>query len=247
MIGPRWVEVTTKIGCTNLCSYCPQSTLIASYLGKDLMTVEDFKKILTNVNCNTTQIHFSGFSEAFLNDGSEHMMVEATKAGFSLVLFTTLVGFTEEKAKILQEGKAHFSEVRFHAYEGFDKSSFDHKRGLFKSKICSDTYMEVVVDTPVSRGGHLWPIGPFLGPRTCSRFDCNVVLPNGDLYLCCSDWGLKHRIGNLYERHYDDIVHTIERHRLRKSALQQQSDILCRTCEWAAPIPQDIADQWLNL
>jgi len=34
----------------------------------------------------------------------------------------------------------------------------------------------------------------------------NVVLPNGDVSLCCMDYGLKHIIGNLYEQDYEDIV-----------------------------------------
>ena len=34
----------------------------------------------------------------------------------------------------------------------------------------------------------------------------NVVLPNGDVSLCCMDYGLKHIIGNIYDQEYNDIV-----------------------------------------
>ena len=34
----------------------------------------------------------------------------------------------------------------------------------------------------------------------------NVVLPNGDVSLCCMDYGLKHIIGNIFEQEYDDIL-----------------------------------------
>ena len=34
----------------------------------------------------------------------------------------------------------------------------------------------------------------------------NVVLPNGDVSLCCMDYGLKHIIGNIFEQDYDDII-----------------------------------------
>jgi FkbM family methyltransferase len=34
----------------------------------------------------------------------------------------------------------------------------------------------------------------------------NVVLPNGDVSLCCMDYGLKEIIGNLYTDDYDDIL-----------------------------------------
>ena len=34
----------------------------------------------------------------------------------------------------------------------------------------------------------------------------NVVLPNGDVSLCCMDYGLKHIIGNIFEQSYDEVV-----------------------------------------
>ena len=34
----------------------------------------------------------------------------------------------------------------------------------------------------------------------------NVLLPNGDVSLCCMDYGLNHILGNLYTQNYDDIV-----------------------------------------
>jgi hypothetical protein len=34
----------------------------------------------------------------------------------------------------------------------------------------------------------------------------NVLLPNGDVSLCCQDYSLKHIIGNLFDQEYDDIL-----------------------------------------
>ena len=34
----------------------------------------------------------------------------------------------------------------------------------------------------------------------------NVMLPNGDVSLCCMDYGLKHILGNLYDQSYEEIV-----------------------------------------
>ena len=34
----------------------------------------------------------------------------------------------------------------------------------------------------------------------------NVVLPNGDVSLCCMDYGLKHITGNIYEQAYEDVI-----------------------------------------
>jgi hypothetical protein len=46
-------------------------------------------------------------------------------------------------------------------------------------------------------------------PRTCGCIEDlyhNVVLPNGDVSLCCMDYGLEQIIGNIYEQEYEDII-----------------------------------------
>ncbi len=45
-------------------------------------------------------------------------------------------------------------------------------------------------------------------PVSCSYtpfYDQNVLLPNGDVVLCCMDYSIKHKIGNLLEQEYYDI------------------------------------------
>jgi MoaA/NifB/PqqE/SkfB family radical SAM enzyme len=44
---------------------------------------------------------------------------------------------------------------------------------------------------------------------TCNcdeRLYHNVLLPNGDVSLCCMDYGLKHILGNLKEKEYEEIL-----------------------------------------
>ena len=46
-------------------------------------------------------------------------------------------------------------------------------------------------------------------PMTCNcdeRLYHNVLLPNGDISLCCMDYGLDKILGNLYEQEYDAIL-----------------------------------------
>jgi FkbM family methyltransferase len=47
-----------------------------------------------------------------------------------------------------------------------------------------------------------------VGDTTCSvkgGVNRNVMLPNGDVVLCCMDYSLKHTLGNLYTQSYDEI------------------------------------------
>lgn len=48
----------------------------------------------------------------------------------------------------------------------------------------------------------------------------NVLLPNGDVSLCCMDYGMEHIIGNLYDQEYNDIIPKLN-----------SSFGICRYCE----------------
>ena len=59
--------------------------------------------------------------------------------------------------------------------------------------------------------------------RTCGcdeKLYHNVVLPNGDVSLCCMDYGLKQILGNIYREEYDDII-----------PMPLSCFSLCRLCE----------------
>ena len=53
---------------------------------------------------------------------------------------------------------------------------------------------------------HITPHHEFaLTCRSTPFFDRNVLLPNGDVVLCCMDYNLKHVIGNLLKQTYEEI------------------------------------------
>jgi hypothetical protein len=61
---------------------------------------------------------------------------------------------------------------------------------------------EQVAGQPIS----ITPMNTF--PLTCRStpfYDRNVLLPNGDVVLCCMDYNLKHIIGNLLTQTYEEI------------------------------------------
>ena len=66
--------------------------------------------------------------------------------------------------------------------------------------------------------------------RKNSDLKQNVLVPNGDLYLCCCDYGLKHKLGNLARQSYQEIYSdgVVE---MLNEMKKVDSDILCRTCE----------------
>ena len=48
----RWVEITTNVGCSNMCLYCPQKKLIKTYFAEKRpanMSFRMFKKYLRHI------------------------------------------------------------------------------------------------------------------------------------------------------------------------------------------------------
>jgi hypothetical protein len=66
-----------------------------------------------------------------------------------------------------------------------------------------------------ARGDHDWTICK----ASDNNFDHNHMLPNGDVYVCCHDFGLTQCIGNLGQDRWQD---------LKRGPIP-----LCRKCEFA--------------
>jgi MoaA/NifB/PqqE/SkfB family radical SAM enzyme len=60
----------------------------------------------------------------------------------------------------------------------------------------------------------------------------SVMLPNGDLALCCMDYGLKHIIGNIFKQDYKDIINGYELNRIKRlnNTLEYTDEVLCKSC-----------------
>ena len=67
----------------------------------------------------------------------------------------------------------------------------------------------------------------------CPILNGNVLLPNGDVALCCMDFGLKHILGNLLLSDYNSIIDSDEYKRVIKGLKDDSIDILCRYCSAA--------------
>jgi organic radical activating enzyme len=91
--------------------------------------------------------------------------------------------------------------------------------------------LEQISDQPIHR------ISQISGQIKCSYtdyYDCNVLLPNGDVLVCCMDYEKKHVFGNLITQNYEDIFNTEAFHHLLLENRKEMSDnSICRNCERA--------------
>jgi radical SAM protein with 4Fe4S-binding SPASM domain len=71
------------------------------------------------------------------------------------------------------------------------------------------------------------------GKLQCDRIYQNVLLPNGDVVLCCMDWSAEHVLGNLKRDRFEDLYRSETFRRVMRGLKDPDIDLLCRTCYMA--------------
>jgi hypothetical protein len=86
---------------------------------------------------------------------------------------------------------------------------------------------QAILDMPERHGAVTCSFTPF--------YDQNVILPNGDVVLCCMDYSLKHKIGNLLEHEYYEMYASGGLARLISENMDPtfSRKSLCKTCDRA--------------
>lgn len=104
----RWIEITTKIGCSNNCAYCPQDKLIASYCANEKnklkMTLADFIAAVKHIP-KWLDICFTGMNEPFENDEAFSMLKYACQNNYHVHVYTTLKSLTYAQIEGLRDLK----------------------------------------------------------------------------------------------------------------------------------------------
>lgn len=57
----------------------------------------------------------------------------------------------------------------------------------------------------------------------------NVLMPNGDVTLCCNDYGMKHVLGNLFTQEYSEVIKAVDAI-IEKNHVLFDRSTLCRRC-----------------
>lgn len=74
-------------------------------------------------------------------------------------------------------------------------------------------------------------------PMSCefchNRLDSNILLPNGDLLMCCMDYGMNHVFGNLLNDSYEKVLNSEEANRVRNAMVYGNQEVLCHKCGFA--------------
>lgn len=251
----RTLEITTKVSNCLGCHFCPQEKLGKAYSGTPSLSFEAFSNALLKIP-KDVQIHFSGFSEPFLNKNCGEMISHAWNQGYEIHLYTTLVGLTVNQLEWLKQSKPRVIRLhvpdrkflkidpdawlrQFHLFNQLGQPFTAMAMGEIDSSLkitLSEMGVNVELPDMLSRGGNLWRARRIEGKLRCTmnRWNSNVMLPNGDVYLCCMDYSLSASVGNIFREEYESIL--LSGDSFRATAKSGLAPEICRDCEWAAPL-----------
>jgi hypothetical protein len=268
------MEITTNVGCKNMCVYCPQTVNVAGYAARTkanpafedkgrMMSLDTFKACLDKIP-QTTHIFFAGSAEPFLNPECTQMLEYADSRKHRIRVYTTLVGVSEETLDVIRG--MDLERLVIHLPSEGDRERYKADAAymallekVYAANIPTIEFMSVgavqqVVPTVIkvqirqtpfegmsdfagNLKSSLAPHRHLSGPIYCvsDRLYWNVLYPNGDVTLCCEDFGMKHVIGNLLQSDYDALHTSDEFQKIVRGLSDDGIDILCRTCEYARP------------
>ena len=256
------MEITTNIGCKNNCIYCPQDKFITIYKKRSnifSMSFEVFKTCLDKIPLDT-DIYFSGFCEPWLNRDCIRMVLYAHESGHPVNVSTALVGMTLSDIDLLEPVPFKRFFVHLPSQEKYEDINVDKDYiavldKLSKSKInVSYRFHGKSLNAKVNallhgvhkerrelttRGGNIMLEGVTFHEKKTGALFCerllrlNVLLPNGEVVLCCMDYGMSHVLGNLLTSDYASLFSGKEFAEIQRKIKDRSSDIICRYCCYA--------------
>jgi hypothetical protein len=266
------IEVTTRIGCPVACRYCPQAELRDAYRrrgGPDMLSPDRFRACLERIPAGVA-IHFSGMGEPWSNPDCTAMVLDARARGFAVMVSTTLAGMTPEDAARLQG--VPIAELNIHLPSdgsGGETIRVDQDYLDLLSRLLSgplNVRLRYLGERPHPRVSALLaerdlqhvsmhtragnrPLEDVPAPgRRRGRLGCQrgfrqgVLLPNGEVALCCMDYGLRHVLGSLLHTGYEELFAGAAFAEIRAGRRDESRDILCRSCDAFAYRANPVSD-----
>lgn len=141
------IQISTTMGCTNNCLFCPQKKLFEAYSQKSLnkpvqmMSFDTFKTIIKKIP-KDADILFCGMSEPFQNPDCTKMILYAHQHGHKIKIFTTLTGLNlNNLQKIIQTIPLEYHQDIFYAYDFYVHLPSEEKIEYIP---INDTYLETL-------------------------------------------------------------------------------------------------------
>ena len=231
----EWVDVTTHVGCPCEClKYCPQEVLVKRYTSPQKnLTVDNFERVLKNLP-KSLPINFSGFCEPFANSDLVELMEVSAREGHEIGLLTTLYGSTRAQIERLLKLKLGWVYLHLPDAQAFRIPITQEYKDNFFELVTNVRNLTIMQMNDTFKTNNRENVTRGIAPPRKSIGVCLVdsiehphpiLMPNGDVYLCCMDMNLDHKVGNLLTEHYNVIRRRIQTGRFE----------LCQVCYWNRP------------
>lgn len=224
-----------------------------------VMTFDCFRECLEKVPLDVA-IDFSGMSEPWQNPECTRMVLHAVGRGYMTRIHTTLHGMTLQDVRELAPLPLDAFRVHLPSRERLENMTVNAaylnlldvvaERITMARFICFGERANPEVErvlrnhpctrirfaSPSNRAEIRCADGKPLLSLERGRIRCsnharyNVLLPNGDVTLCCMDYGLKHLLGNLRELSYYELFRNHEFERVCAGFDDPLLDTICRHC-----------------
>lgn len=189
--------------------------------------------------------------EPFTNKDCTEMILYAAMKGYPLALYTTLQGATMEdyeKLKWIQyevvtihlpdkDGRSHFNITDDYIYvlRQWDCDNYSC-HGQIDDRVRPHIKNRNLITFMHDRAGNVEgrphksidPNRSLYCITSGTAMDHNVLLPNGDVLMCCMDYGMTGVFGNLFEQSYEEVIHSDAANRMRETLNKGES--ICRHC-----------------
>jgi len=258
------LEITTQIGCKYNCFFCPQDKLLKNYKSDiKRLDFDMFKRFLDKIP-NEIDIHFSGMAEPFLNPHALDMVQYSILKGHKVSVFSTLENLSKSEYDELLKYNydlfcLHIADniglCKFKVNDEYvNKIEYILENRPSARKFWVNCHGKVhdklkylttfgIDNFIIDRAGnveedclpHTKVTGKFICDATGYKLNQNVLLPNGDVYLCCMDYELKHKLGNIMIDDYEDLFKSKEAMNIRK-AMAGECEVLCNKCNRAKEV-----------
>lgn len=224
-----------------------------------LLPFENFKICVDKVPAEVA-IDFSGMSEAWKNPEATRMVRYAVEKGHRVRIHTTLTGMRKEDVEILASLPLDAFRVHLPGSDKLERITVDANylevleqvAGLIPAArfVCfgrrpnSDVKKllrkypkaKIRMASASNRADNVCSAGKPVfymkkGAMTCgNKARYNILLPNGDVTLCCMDYGLKNVLGNLLSMDYDALFRGTEFRRICDGLTDPSLETICRSC-----------------
>ena len=289
------LEISVKVGCGLMCTYCPQVDYIKSFKTNypdefKVLTKEMFLDCMKNVDTNVL-IKWTGFTEPLYSKDFQFFCEYLYDHGYQQSISTTLKGTKNSvdwfisnahmfhlitlhlpdeeglmKCKVDEEYISNFESLVSNPDTPLDRVSFFligesfeknlekiiskyvedrvvDKKMVIKAKVLNTRNSSVTLDSSGLKDPKFRSMAT---ESTNDEFYCayrrlnqGVLLPNGEVSLCCQDYKLEYVLGNLKTQNLGNLYRNIQNSKEEREHFLSGTFFPCTSCEHYRPLSSE--------